>query len=287
MCCGGNSLFNKTDSSRKIKFSCDATGASLTVLDGAKSVSKISLCDYSELYTQYNTTQLYLPAGTSNSIPYNISSQVKFLFIKIQYLPKKSISSFTPFLNNSETPYIEYVFDTNLSEVRQINTMMLLSGTTNKKIPSMVLKNPNVSFDANITILVATDTITFESPLPTSGTIEPNKYITIPSNVSTFDATFNSSTSGLSNSSGFIDSTSGFGILDKFGYILFNDGVIIEIENLNNFFRFDTNGIGNNSTLEWNLVTDVGITKQFIFNNIQYNIQLKYTSPIIIQITTI
>ena len=106
MCCGGNSLFSKTDTSRKIKFSCDATGASLVVLNGATTVSKISLCDYSELYTQYNNTQLYLSAGSSNAIPYNISSKVKFLFIKIQYIPINPISTFTPFLNNNEIPCI-------------------------------------------------------------------------------------------------------------------------------------------------------------------------------------
>lgn len=168
-CCGNGSLFNKNDSGRKIKFTCDASGASLTVLNGATIVSKISLCDWSESYNQYNSAQMYLEAGALNrEIPYNIGTQIKFLFLKVQYVPKSPVSSFTPYLSSNEIPSIAYTFSTNPNEVRYLNTIMLLTGTETHKLPKIYLSNPNAGYDAIVTVLTSTDSITYDNPNPTN-----------------------------------------------------------------------------------------------------------------------
>jgi len=169
-CCGGgSSLFDKNSGGRKIKFACDASGASLVVLNGATTVAKVNLCEWSEAYNQYNQTQMYLESGALNrEIPYNIGSQIKFLFIKVQYIPKRPTSSFTPYLSTNEIPYLSYTFLTNPTEIRYLNTTMLLTGSDNHKLPKIYLSNPNHAYDANVTILTSTDTIVYTNPEPTT-----------------------------------------------------------------------------------------------------------------------
>ena len=85
MSCCGNSLFNKNSSKNIIKFSCGASGASLVVTNGATTLATIDLCSFSETYSQYNNTQMYLEAGALNrTVPYNIGTQINFLFIKVK-----------------------------------------------------------------------------------------------------------------------------------------------------------------------------------------------------------
>ncbi len=169
MSCCGNSLFDKNSNSRRIKFICDATGPSLVVTNGANIVSKIDLCSFNNTYGQFNQTQMYLEAGALNrEIPYNIGTQINFLFIKVQYVPKSPVSSFTPFLNTNEIPYLAYTFVTNPNEVRYLDDIMLLTGTDNRRLPKTYLSNPNAAYDAVVTILTSTNSITYVNPNPTN-----------------------------------------------------------------------------------------------------------------------
>lgn len=169
MSCCGNSLFDKNSNSRKIKFVCDASGPSLVVTNGANIVSKIDLCSFSKSYGQYNQTQMYLEAGALNrEIPYNIGTQINFLFIKVQYVPKSPVSTFTPFLSSNEIPYLSYTFVTNPNEVRYLDDIMMLTGTDNHRIPKVYLSNPNNAYDAIVTILSSTNSITYINPDPTN-----------------------------------------------------------------------------------------------------------------------
>ncbi len=169
MSCCGNSLFDKNSNSRKIKFVCDASGPSLVVTDGATIVSKINLCDWSKSYGQYNQSQMYLEVGALNrEIPYNIGTQINFLFIKVQYVPKNPISSFTPYLSTNEIPYLSYTFLTNPNEKRYLDDIMLLTGDDNHRLPKIYLSNPNNAYDAVVTILTSTNSITYINPQPTT-----------------------------------------------------------------------------------------------------------------------
>lgn len=171
MSCCGNSLFDKNSNSRKIKFICDASGPSLVVTNGATVVSKIELCTFSKTYGQYNQTQMYLESGALNrEIPYNIGTQVNFLLIKVQYVPRQgvAVSSFTPFIGTNEVPYLSYIFSTNPNEARYLDDIMLLTGDDNHRLPKIYLSNPNVSYDAVVTILTSTNSVTYINPNPTN-----------------------------------------------------------------------------------------------------------------------
>ncbi len=169
MSCCGNSLFDKNSNGRRIKFVCDATGPSLVVTNGANIVSKIDLCSFNKSYGQFNQTQMYLEAGALNrEIPYNIGTQINFLFIKVQYVPKSPVSSFTPFLSTNEIPYLAYTFLTNPNEVRYMDDVMMLTGTDNRRLPKIYLSNPNAGYDAIVTILTSTNSVTYINPNPTN-----------------------------------------------------------------------------------------------------------------------
>ncbi len=167
MSCCGNSLFDKNSNGRKIKFVCDANGASLVVTNGATTLSKIELCSFSKGYSQYNQTQMYLEAGALNrEVPYNIGTQVKFLFLKVQYVPKSPVSAFTPTLSSNEIPALAYTLYTNPSEIRWMDDIMILTGTNNHKLPKIFLSNYNQAYDAIVTVLSSTDSITYDNPNP-------------------------------------------------------------------------------------------------------------------------
>lgn len=165
MGCCGSSLFNKNASNRNIKFTCGASGPSLTVLNGATTVSKIDMCDWSENYSQFSQSQVYLSTGTINhEINYGgLGTAVMFLFIKIKYVSKLTQSPIPmPSSNGFEEPYITYIFETEPTIVRPIDEMMMLTGTNKHKIPKVFLSNPNKYYDAVVDVMIATESITYD-----------------------------------------------------------------------------------------------------------------------------
>jgi hypothetical protein len=213
MSCCGKSLFNKTDNGRKIKFTCDASGPSLVVLNGATTVAKISMCDWSKTYGQYNSTQMYLEAGALNRpIEYgNLGYQINFIFIKIQYVPKNPTSSFTAYLSTNEKPYLSYTIYTNPTEVRYIDDIMMLSGDDNHRIPKIYLNNPNQGYDAVVTVLTSTNSITYINPNPIES---GDKVITVE------NLTYNNLTSDCDNF--YVSSTTGTVVTMRWQDITFN-----------------------------------------------------------------
>ena len=261
MCCG-NSLFSKADTSKKIKFSCDASGASLSVLNGATTIAKVSLCDFTKVYTQYNTNQLFINAGSETEIPYNIGTSVNFLFIKVQYVPKNQTSQFSPFTNTSEVPFMEYRFESNLSEKRYMDDIMILTGSDTKPLGKILLKNPNLRFDANVTILASAEKITYNNIVSTSN-VEPNQIINIV-DVNSIDVNYNS--------------TSG----DAYAYLNILNNVI-EIDNIGTEFIFDAK----NSGLLFDTITELGVSKPYTIANVNFNIKLISINPYKINISKI
>lgn len=165
-CCSDNSLFSTNNNNKKIKFTCTASGASLSVTQGSNIVGKVDLCNWSENYNQYVLSDFYLEAGALNrEIPFSgIGTQIEFLMLKIKYIEKNPTSPFTT--SSTEIPYTIYTFQTNPEIQRYINDLMILTGTDNHRIPKIFLTNPNTGWDALVTILASTERITYDNINP-------------------------------------------------------------------------------------------------------------------------
>lgn len=264
-CCSDGSLFEKNADKRNIKFVCSPSGPTLQVLNGANTLSKVDLCNWSTQYSQYSQSSIYLEAGAIDRelIYGSLGTQITFLMLKIDYI-KKGAENQSPYMISSfsganEIPNIIYKYETNLTEQRYIDSIMILTGTDNHKIPAIYLSNPNLYYDATITVLYATKTITFEEPTAsTTGTvyvdIAPNEYFNFPNNINSLNFRLNTS-------------------INQYSYLIIQD-LVVEIGSYTDmtttYIVFDNNMVGNGKLI-WTS-SDVGLTKLFILGGKYYAI---------------
>lgn len=196
-CCGDNSLFNNNINNKKIKFVCNASGASLAITQGSSIVGKVDLCSWSKPYNQYVMTDFYLESGALNrEIPFSaIGTQIQFLMIKVKYIDKNPSSPFTS--SSTEIPYLSYTFQSNPLEIRYIDDLMILTGSSNHRIPKVYLSNPTNGWNAMISIIASTESITYDNINPETGdkviTVENLTYKNLTSDV---DKLYINSTAG-------------------------------------------------------------------------------------------
>ncbi len=65
-CSSANSMFGNRKSNKAIKFTTSPSGASLSVVQGATTLSKIELCDWSKCFSQYSQSSVYIESGALN-----------------------------------------------------------------------------------------------------------------------------------------------------------------------------------------------------------------------------
>ena len=204
-CNSANSMFSKNKGNKKVKFSCTPSGASLSVVSGATTLSKMELCDWSQNFNQYAQSTIYLEAGAiDREIQYGgLGTQVTFLAIKVEYVKaQKPITVYSncgcssctetndcdgtyaeqqtqyapkscsgapnyPSTSNIE-PHLAYAFETNPIEIRFLKDLMFLTGTEDHRIPKVFLTNPMLEKDAIVTIIASTESITFDDATVTN-----------------------------------------------------------------------------------------------------------------------
>lgn len=264
-CCGNsNSLFSATNK-KVIKYVCSPSGCSLQVLNGSNVVTKIDLCDFSEAYTQVYSTQIMMNSNSTYKLDYNISSKVQFLYLKVEYFNKNGQNS--PFISNNEIPFLSYQFEDDSSTIRYIDTAMLLTtdNIISHMIPKIILTNSLQSYNALVTMIASTTVSVFNN-FSYNGTnsqyfdLNVNSFVNVPINPLNFNLKFHSSTSGQN------------------GYLLYNSSVIEVGSYFNStsgdsFFVFDTHGVGSNGRIQWNFVTETGITKNFKLGSVIYQVK--------------
>jgi hypothetical protein len=64
-------------------------------------------------------------------------------------------------------PFLSYIFESNPSETRYMDDLMILTGTDIHKIPKLFLSNPNKDYDAVVTLIASTESITFDEVVAT------------------------------------------------------------------------------------------------------------------------
>lgn len=219
-------MFGNKKSNKVIKFTTSPSGTALSVIQGATTLAKMELCDWSQSFNQYAQSTIYLESGALNrEIQYGgLGTQVTFLAVKVSYSKKKATTTcsscassstttspgsenvfnagygqpiqsgskivtncncgsnptyaesqtqFIPSGSNtscsttSDEPFLSYIFGNNPSEVRYMGDLMILTGTDMYKIPKLFLSNPNKDYDAVVTLIASTESITFDDVIAT------------------------------------------------------------------------------------------------------------------------
>jgi hypothetical protein len=219
-------MFGKKKGNQVVKFTSSPRGTSLSVVQGANTLAKMELCDWSKKFNQYAQSTIYLESGALNRvIQYGgLGTQVTFLALKVEYVKKKTtttcsactasqeaearsenvfnagygipVQSGSKIVTNcncgsnpiyadqqtqfvpkngcstscsstSNEPYLSYIFETNSNEVRYMDDLMILTGTDTHKIPKVYLSNPSKDYDAIVTIIASTESITFDEIITT------------------------------------------------------------------------------------------------------------------------
>jgi hypothetical protein len=145
-----HSLFT-SKTQKHIKFSKDA----LSVVDGAKTMAHLNMTNWKVLYEQYFQSTFFLKEDSYNQeINYGgLGTQITLLVLKVTY---ESILKKERITRNPEVPYLEYMFSTNVDEVRTMDNILVLSGTQLNKLPKIYLSNPCKTYKAKVEILAAT-----------------------------------------------------------------------------------------------------------------------------------
>lgn len=165
-CANGNTsqitsgLFGRVPSNKIIKISGCASGTAITVLEGARMKSKLELCDWNTTYAQYFHNSIILePGATNREIQYGgLGSQITFIAIKVTYTPTTNVSV----TNITEIPVLSYIMESEPTVVRYMDDLMILSGTTNHRIPKIFLSNPTTKFSATVEMIASTESVTFD-----------------------------------------------------------------------------------------------------------------------------
>lgn len=135
------------------------------IVEGPLTKGKLSMGDIKIPYEQYFYTEILLDANTFHQeIPYGaLGSQITFLAIKVSYIPVVKTATCTD-VNTS----LEYFFQTNENEIRNINGLLILTGTEDKKIPRIFLNNPSLDYRAKVEILASTTSIIYGDGVSTN-----------------------------------------------------------------------------------------------------------------------
>jgi hypothetical protein len=70
--------------------------------------------------------------------------------------------------SSKPAPFLSYIFESNPSDVRYMDDLMILTGTDMYKIPKVYLSNPNKDYDAIVTLIASTESITFDEVTATA-----------------------------------------------------------------------------------------------------------------------
>src|SRR6266403_208164 len=127
-------------------------------IEGSNTKNKLSLSDLKIPYEQYLYTEVMLKEDSyHHEIPYGaLGDEVTILIVKITYVPV--VKTLTP---DPEVPYVQYFFRNNEEEIRNIDSLLILSGTKDKKLPKIYLNNPNKKYRAKVEIFTATQEVVF------------------------------------------------------------------------------------------------------------------------------
>lgn len=95
--CGGSLLGNKS-SSKIVRFTSSPRGTALAFIQGADTLAKMELCDWSKSFNQYIQSTIYLESGALNRpIQYGgLGTQVTFLALKVEYVNKRTTKTCSP-----------------------------------------------------------------------------------------------------------------------------------------------------------------------------------------------
>lgn len=127
-------------------------------IEGSSTKNKLSLADLKIPYEQYLYTEVMLKEDSyHHEIPYGaLGDEVTILIVKITYVPV--VKTLTP---DPEVPYLQYFFRSNEEDIRNIDSLLILSGTKEKKLPKIYLNNPNKKYRAKVEIFTATQEVVF------------------------------------------------------------------------------------------------------------------------------
>jgi hypothetical protein len=127
-------------------------------IEGSTTKNRLSLSDLKIPYEQYLYTEVMLEEDSyHHEIPYGaLGDQITILIVKITYVPIQK--TLTP---DPEVPYLQYFFKTNENEIRNIDSLLILSGTKDKKLPKVYLNNPNKKYRAKVEVFAATQEVVF------------------------------------------------------------------------------------------------------------------------------
>lgn len=128
------------------------------VVEGPNTKNKLSFSNLQIPYEQYLYTEVMLQEDTyHHEIPYGaLGDQITFLILRVSYVPLTKT-----LIPDPEVPVLEYFFQTNENEIRNIDSLLILSGTKDKKLPKIYINNPNKKFRAKVEILAATQEVVF------------------------------------------------------------------------------------------------------------------------------
>jgi hypothetical protein len=145
-----HSLF-KSDKQKHVRFSRET----LSVIDGANTLAHINMNNWRTKYEQFFQTTIFLKEDSYHQeINYGgLGTQITFIMLKVSY--EQTVKK----THTKETPYLEYIFGTNVEEVRSFDGILVLSGTEEKKLPKIYLNNPNKTYRAKVEILACTTQI--------------------------------------------------------------------------------------------------------------------------------
>jgi rRNA maturation protein Rpf1 len=148
-----HSLF-KSNKQKHVRFSRDV----LSVIDGANTLAHMNMNNWRMSYEQHFQTIINIKENTYNQeINYGgLGTQITLLVIKVAY---ESTLKNSKLIREPEVPYLEYVFANNMDEVRTLDNILILSGTKDKKLPKILLSNPNKSYKAKVEIIACTTDI--------------------------------------------------------------------------------------------------------------------------------
>jgi hypothetical protein len=160
-----HSLFKSKQ--KHVRFSSEK----LSVIDGANTLAHMNMNGWKTDFEQFFQTTIFLKEDSYHQeINYGgLGSQITFITIKVTYelIDKR--------LKPMEAPYLEYVLATNTDEVRTFDSILVLSGTSERKLPKLLLNNPNKTHRAKVEILACTTEIHMEE-LPMLSQMDDNVF---------------------------------------------------------------------------------------------------------------
>ena len=132
---------------------------SVVLVQGVKTNTKLDLCDLKLPYDQYDNMSFVLGKSMKNRrLDFTTLGQnVTTVILKATY-DKTNIDT----VNN----YVNYILDGDLGDSKLFSNIMILSGTSNRPVPSITLSNPSDKYSIKVDVIsISVDTdITIENP---------------------------------------------------------------------------------------------------------------------------